>query len=217
MPGVHPERGGHCPGPFCVQRYFTCANKRRIAYAFPITRKVLSKYTLLIALPLALATSCGGSDGSDDETFSVAADTTMTTANISKPQFIARVNRICRQAWVTIVGNFSEYSSTQSPEYSTRKRFNEAVRLSLIAGITFHIFDNIYNLGAPEGEERTTEEIIGSMQYASESGEKNLVPLFSIAQVSELYSDYNQRARLYGLDDCLVDLAHLKKLSLSDV
>ena len=82
------------------------------------------------------------------------------------------------------------------------------------AVIDFHIFDSIRILGAPQGEEREIEEIIGPMQSAVERGQKKLVPVSSVAQVSTLFGEYNRRARQYGLDDCLVDESHLKKLEV---
>jgi hypothetical protein len=170
-----------------------------------------------VVTPAALA-GCGGDSGGASaeggHAYSVEADTTVTTANIAKARFIPRVNKICRQAWVVILSNFTEYSETQDPKLSKRARFAEAVQLSLMAGIDFHIFDLIYRLGAPPGEERETEKIIGSMQSAVEQGEKRLVPISSVAQVAALFGDYNQRARRYGLDDCLVDNARLRKLKL---
>jgi hypothetical protein len=144
----------------------------------------------------------------------VEASTTVTTANLTKAQFIPRVNKICRQAWVIILDNFTQFSSGQDPNVSEKKRFAEAVQLSLLAGIDFHIFDEIYDLGAPRGEEREIEEMIGSMQSAVERGQKRLVPISSVQQVSKLFDDYNKRARQYGLDDCLVDEAQLGELKL---
>jgi hypothetical protein len=158
---------------------------------------------------IAMSVGCGGDA---EQTYSVMADTTVTTASFPEPQLIPRINKICRQAWGVILDNFVEYSSTQNPTEPAKKRFTEAVRLSLLAGIDFHIFDEIYRLGAPRGTKRDVEEIIGSMQSAVERGQKNLAPVSSVAQVSALFGYYNQRARRYGLGDCLVDEAHLHRL-----
>lgn len=136
-----------------------------------------------------------------------------TAANLEQAQFFAKTDKICRQAWVIVLDNFAEYSSWQDPKVAKRKRFEEAVQLSLMAGIDFHIFDEIYNLGAPKGEERETEEIIGAMQSAVERGQKKLAPIASVAQITELFGDYNRRASQYGLsDECLVDEAHLQPI-----
>jgi hypothetical protein len=136
----------------------------------------------------------------------------MAATDITQPQFILRVSKICRRAWVTILDNFAKYSSWQDPKVSKRKRFEEAVQLSLMAGIDFHIFDQIRNLGAPKGDEREIEEIIGPMQSAVEREQKKLVPISSVAQVSAPFDGFNQRASEYGIDDCRVNENRLKKI-----
>jgi len=161
-----------------------------------------------LVLP-ALLTGCGSSGPS---TYSVEADTTVTVAKIPTASYVPRINRICRKAWGVILANFAKYSRGQDPRAPRRERFAEAVRLSLAAGIVFHIFDEIYDLGAPFGRARDVEGIIGTMQSASERAEKGLAPVSDVAKVTELYDEYNQRAHRYGLDECLVDEARLRPL-----
>lgn len=168
----------------------------------------------MIALA-AMVVGCGG-DSEDasaggEETFKVYASTTVTTAGISKAQFVPRVNKICREAWKIIVDNFHVYSSTQDPTLSKRERTREAIQLSLLAGLDFHIFDEIRILGAPRGEETTIEEMIGSFQASVEKGQQNPTA-DSLKQVPARFADYNQRAGQYGLNDCLVDPAHLGRI-----
>ncbi|HMJ72192.1 MAG TPA: hypothetical protein VK471_02380 [Solirubrobacterales bacterium] len=135
----------------------------------------------------------------------------MEAGKLPKAQFIARVNKTCREAWAIIFDNFAQYSSWQDERVSQRKRFSEAIRLSLMAGIDFHIFDNVRRLGAPKREESDIEDIVGPMQEAIERGQR-LGPLHSIAEVEALFSKYNERARRYGLDDCLVDAQRLRPI-----
>jgi hypothetical protein len=164
----------------------------------------------------AMVAGCGGDNGGASaetgaKTYSVEANTTVTTTSISKGRFISRVNQTCREAWVIILDNYRVHSSTQDPKLSKRERFAEAIRLSVLAGIDFHIFDNIRFLGAPRGEAREVEEIIGPMQFAVEQGQQG-VHVTSIARLSSLFTDFNQRAHQYGLDDCLVNASHLGKI-----
>jgi hypothetical protein len=169
---------------------------------------------------IAGTAGCGGESSSGDElsshsdTYDVEADTTMTTAaNLDQAEFLARTEEICRRAWKPILKNFAEYSSWQHRKMPERKRFVEAVQLTLLASIDFYIFDEIYNLGAPKGEERETEEIIGTMQSAVERGQKKLEPIASVAQIVNLFDEYNRRASRYGLsDECLVDEPHLRPI-----
>jgi hypothetical protein len=197
------------------------AMRARITYSFSITRASLSirpvstrAAAVAVSAALAAALIASGCGSSDSETYSVSADTVVTTATIAKAGYVPRINAICRKAWPVISENFALYSRTQSPGAPERKRFESPARESLIAGIVFYIFDGIYNLGAPKGEEREVEKVIGTMQSASERGQKRLAPVSSVSEVADLYGEYNQRARRYGLDECLVDEARLRKLKL---
>jgi hypothetical protein len=162
-----------------------------------------------------LASGCGGNDsngGASTQAYDPEASTTLTTAAIGKAQFVKRANELCRRAWVEIRENWDEYSSTQDPKLSEKKRFEEAVQLSLLAGLDFHIFDEIRSLGAPRGEEQAVEKIIGPFQIAVELGWKNRWHAHSVAEVTPNFQEYNERARSYGLDACLVDEAHIGPL-----
>ncbi|HET8863447.1 MAG TPA: hypothetical protein VFM94_09380 [Solirubrobacterales bacterium] len=169
-----------------------------------------------IAVALVALAGCGGdgeggSSGEEDQGFTVRASTTMTTGKLPKAKFVRQVNKICRESWVTIRENFIDYSGWGDQGTDERKRIEPVIRLSLMAGIDFHIFDNIHFLGAPKGEERDIEEIIGPLQEAVERGQR-LGPLHSFAEVEELFSDYNRQASRYGLEDCLVDRSELNKI-----
>jgi hypothetical protein len=141
----------------------------------------------------------------------VVADTTVAPASFPEAQLVPRINGICRKAWPIIIDNFTEYRSWQGQKESP-KLFTKVARLSLMAGIDFHIFDYVYNLGAPPSEQRKIEEIIGTMQSAVERGQKGLAPVSTVAQVDKLFSDYNRMAQRYGLGECLVDKARLGRL-----
>lgn len=169
--------------------------------------------SLLLALAVAIA-GCGGGSGGDDG-YEVKASTTMTVASppIAPPQFLRQMNRTCREAWNKVTENFSVYSSTQDSEVARRRRMAETIQLSLLAGLDFHIFDNFRIMGSPAGQEEAIEEIIGPFQKSVELGQIRL-RLFSIADVANHFREYNGLAAAYGLDDCLVDLPHLRRLRL---
>jgi hypothetical protein len=180
-----------------------------------ITKRLSIKSFFLVAVAAvatALVLGCGGDDGdaSDgDQTYDPEASTTVSTASITKAQFVKQVNKLCREAWVVVLDNWEVYTGTQDPKLNERKRFEEAVQLSLLAGVDFHIFDEIRQLGAPAGEERAIEEIIGPFQIAVELGWKNRWRAHSVVEIIPQFEDYNKRARRYGLDDCLVDETHI--------
>lgn len=182
-----------------------------------IVNKILTKSLLpLVTAAFVASGGCGGgTERNRDEGYQVAADTTITIASptITKAQFVARVNALCRKALAKVIDNFAIYSKTQDPQLSDAEKFADAAQLSVLAGIDFHIFDSIRRLGAPRGQVRAIEEIIGSMQFAVESGQRQNPPkLHSVADMAKLFGDYNKRASQYGLDECLVTAAHLGQI-----
>ena len=168
---------------------------------------------LLIVIAI-LGAGCGGDGGSAARPYRVVASTTMSAASppISKQRFDARVNRLCRSAWVTVAENFTDYSSWQEGPLSRRYLYEKTVQSSLLASIDFHIFDKIRDVGSPPGEERDIERIIGPMQRVVELGQIGRWRAHSAAQVAERFDLFNHRARRYGLVDCLVDRPRLRPL-----
>jgi hypothetical protein len=163
-----------------------------------------------------LAAGCGGegspAEGDPAASYDPEASTTMTVARplMTKAQFVARMSETCRKAWITVKDNWAEYTSTQDGKKGEVERFDEAVRTSLLSGIDFHIFDNFRILGAPPGEEEAIEAIIGPFQIAVELGWQARWHARTTADVVAQFQTYNERARAYGLDECLVDEAHLR-------
>jgi hypothetical protein len=151
---------------------------------------------------------CGGS-GNTARTYSVYASTVVTTTDIPEERFVPRINKTCRRGWVRALENFAEYRAGLARDPSESERLG-AVRIVLLTEIDIQIFDEIQRTGAPRGEEDELEEIIGPLQSAVERGQKRLAPISSVPQLLELFAEYNQRARRYGLDDCLVDETHLR-------
>jgi hypothetical protein len=173
-----------------------------------------------LALSLLLGGGCGGGESSTsgatgEPAFTVEAITTVTTGSTPmKAVFLARVNRICRRNWSEILENFAEYSSWQGKGLSEQQLFAKSVRDSYLAGVDFLIFDPIFRLGAPKGEEREVEDVIGAMQIAVEKGQR-VVSVPTTKKLEDLFADYNQAAREYGLVDCLVQAGHLPELPLA--
>lgn len=179
----------------------------------------LFKLILIIvacSLPLAIA-SAGCGDNEPADTYTPEASTTMTVAepSLTKAQFVRQVNKICRTAWVTVLDNWEVYTGAQEGGLSEQELFPEAVRLSLLAGLDFHIFDDIRQLGSPQGEEEETEAIIRPFQVAVELGWKERWEASSSADVVSQFDIFNERARAYGLDDCLITEARLRPIEPS--
>jgi hypothetical protein len=187
------------------------------------TRRARSGPALLAALAglaaagLAAGAGCGeNGSGADAGGYEVRASTTMTAATpqMTKAQFTRQVNQICREAWVTVRDNWAKYTSWQDEGEGKVQRFEDAVRSSLLAGIDFHIFDDIRNLGSPPGDEEQIEEVIGPFQAAVELGQQERWRARSADEIPSHFATYNRLARRYGLDDCLVDEPHLRGIEI---
>lgn len=171
----------------------------------------------VFVLALAAVAGCGGDTKEAPprptvQTYDPEASTEMTTASLTRAEFVRRMNGTCRRAWATVWDNWRVYSRTQDRKQSKRARTAEAIELSLLAGIDFHIFDNFRAIGAPPGDERRLEATIEPFQAAVELGWEKIEPVSTFAEVAELFGPYNKRALAYGLDDCVVDGPHLRKL-----
>lgn len=172
--------------------------------------KRLASSLLVVSLVMAFA-GCGSDGDSTDAGFRVQASTTVTTGSLGKPQFVHRVNQLCREGWVIILDNFTKYSSWQEGDGLTRQEiFAKSVKESFLAGFDFHVFDEIYRLGGPEGEEESVEDVIGALQLAVERGQRQL-RVTTPAQLDSLFADYNRRALEYGFVDCLVDAGRVRR------
>jgi hypothetical protein len=170
--------------------------------------------SLSVGITLGLAACGGSSDVAGKTAYDAEADTTMTTSSppLTKARFTQQINKRCRRVWIAILNNWAIYTRTQDAKLGEKARFAQAVQYSLLAGIDFHIFDGIYRLGAPPGDERTIERIIGPMQEAVELGWKGKWVASSAAQVAEHFRLFNERARQYGLDDCVATDSRLRPI-----
>jgi hypothetical protein len=165
---------------------------------------------LLIGIAiLTAAQGCGGGSSSTEKTFSVRAGTTVYHGNLSKPRFLAHINAVCRWAWGKIRRSFAEARLVRSPKQSEKAWHEEALRLIVVGGIDFHIFDAIRITGSPPGEEDKVEQILGPMQEAVEWAQR-VHHVHSVAELPKRFKVYNARAQHYGLDDCTVTTAHVK-------
>jgi hypothetical protein len=183
----------------------------------------LALLLLTLAVAAAILAGCGGDEADpasgtgagtytvDGETYTLRESTTMLTADITKAEFISRMNRLCREAWPRVAENLADFNQrTKNTGWSKQKRLVEAVHVPILTGITFHIFDGYRIFGAPKGQKRVLEEVIGPMRIAVETGERE--QLTSEKEVAALFTEYNQRARRYGLDQCIVTTARLPSL-----
>jgi hypothetical protein len=160
----------------------------------------------------ALASGCGDSGSATGGGYNPEASTTVSISGITKAQFVRRVNAVCRRAWIEVIGNWRDYLRSQQSETGGKPTLEEVVRLSLLGGIDFHIFDEILRVGAPIGQEDDIERIVGPFQIAVELGWKKRWRARSMDDVYAQFNEYNDGARRYGLRDCPVDESNLGSL-----
>jgi hypothetical protein len=176
---------------------------------------------LLAGLALiAIPAGCGSSTDATTtakQGYTVRALTTMETANppIDKREFVALTNRICHVGWKTVQRHFIEYWSWRKPPETRQERLEKSIRLSLFAGIDFHIFDQIQHMGAARGQTRQAEEVIGALQKSIELGQHGYWRAHVLTEVSPHFGDFNRRARQYGLEECPVNKDNLRPIEVA--
>jgi hypothetical protein len=129
---------------------------------------------------------------------------------LSKTRFVARVNRLCREAWPAIRRNLAAYRSSQNPRFSPQRRFRQAVGQSLVPEVKSRIFDPIMALGAPREGRPALEEVMRWLGEAIEIGQgaHGGFPITSPVVVWDLFDVYDPLAHRYGLGECPVNAAH---------
>ncbi len=163
----------------------------------------------LIGGALAIAVFAAGCGGDSAGAPSQGAATKRTTDSMTKAEFVAHFNHVCRRAWPEIRKNAAEYSRFQNPRLSEKKLFAKVVRYSFMAGFDFHIFNPMHELGTPAD---SSEHQGTTMNFAMKEAVERAIHrewVNSPAQLTALFADYNQAARRYGLDQCLVAGPHL--------
>jgi hypothetical protein len=163
---------------------------------------ILSVIASLVALALP---GCGAEDGAGAPGDGAGAP--VAARQLSKVQFLARINGSCRRAWPGIRRNIATYRSEQNSELTPR-RFEEMVSRSLAPDIKIHIFDQIQVLGAPRGDAPEIRRIMRWLGEAIEIGEDRSYPITDPVVLWDLFDMFNPLSRRYGLRDCLVNKAH---------
>lgn len=90
----------------------------------------------------------------------------------------------------------------EGSDLSRRRLLAGASKSFILPGIEFQ-FDDLLAMGGPDGEEGEVEEMLGAMQLAIETGQRQRV--FAAARLSKLFEDFNRLARRYGIGHCAVD------------
>jgi hypothetical protein len=128
----------------------------------------------------------------------------MTVGKFDEAEVLARADNMCTNRQTLIRNRFIAYKA-EHPGASRAKLISGASYSLILPGIQF-MFDDLHIMGAPEGDEEQIEGIIGTMQYAIETGQKRYPR--SARQLGHLFRNFNRLAVAYGFDQCTVDRAH---------
>jgi hypothetical protein len=167
---------------------------------------------IAIAAIVLLIAGCGG--GSDSGSTSAGESATsagsessqavqpVTTSSLSKPDFIAKADKICQREsehlLELIVNYIAEHKS--HPGQSEEEVAAEGVGKVLAPKFQAQI-DQIHELGAPAGDEKQVEALLKAMQHAVFALEKrNEIDLST--GVDREFQQAGELALDYGLETC---------------
>jgi hypothetical protein len=123
--------------------------------------------------------------------------------SLTKSEYLARANKICRVSTADMVKQFARYRRQQGSNQSQSEQFAYMARNVFLPHIQFW-FDDITYLGAPRGGNKSQLEIVlQELQVAVHVGEAQSIT--SARQLVDVLSTFNRAARRYGLDGCLLD------------
>ena len=139
----------------------------------------------LLAVTLAaglVAAGCGGSDDND----------TSTAASLTKPEWIAKADSICKQGAQEINQAASQQFGNQKP---TEDQVQQFTKSNLLPKIQSEV-DSIRALGAPSGDEHQVNKLLDTVQADIDKAKSaNTIE-------NSAFADGNALANQYGLKVC---------------
>jgi hypothetical protein len=143
---------------------------------------------LAVTAALALGVIAAGCGSSDDNSTS----TTATAAAISKADFLAKGNQICKQGNDEINAAGKKLGQSVS-----QQQFEDFASNTVVPSIQKQI-DGIKALGAPAGEEAQVNQLVSTAQADLDQLKADPSKL----QDDSLFKDANQKANAVGLTEC---------------
>jgi hypothetical protein len=147
--------------------------------------------TLLgVAAIMVVVVGCGGS----------SSDT--TTASLTKAQFIAQGNAICKKGSTKVEAEFEDFAKKNGIEGNKEPTTAEEVELAetILTPNVKSQSEELRALGAPSGDEDEITAMLDSLDQGVEEAEAD--PEGLIEGKSEPFKDASQKAQKYGLSAC---------------
>jgi hypothetical protein len=156
-----------------------------------LSKRFFVPFAAVLASALLVA-GCGSSDG----------DSTETTGALTKQQFIAKADAICKQGNVEIEEGFESFDAqngipkNQEPSKAQGKEIVETVIVPSIHSQA----EGIRALGFPSGDEGELSAMLDSLDEAVEEAAEDPESLFTAK--SDPFAKPNELAQEYGLETC---------------
>jgi hypothetical protein len=154
-----------------------------------LSKRFFVPFAVVLASALLVA-GCGGSDDDSTETA------------LTKQQFIAQADAICKQGNQEIeegFESFAEENDVPKNQEPSKAQGKELVETVLVPSIDSQSED-IRALGAPSGDEDEISAMLDSLDEAVEEAEEDPEALF--AAKSDPFGKPNELAQDYGLKVC---------------
>jgi hypothetical protein len=144
------------------------------------------KATILVAAAVALAGIAAGCGDDNNDSTTSAAET------ISKADFVAKANQICKQGNADI-----DQAGKQLPHNLNEAQLEDFASSTLVPKVQSQI-DGVKALGAPAGEEAQVNKLLATVQ--ADLDQLKADP--SKIKDDHLFDDSDQQAKALGLNEC---------------
>jgi hypothetical protein len=160
-----------------------------------LRNRALILFSLLAAGLALVVAGCGGDDETSTST-SIVGATGTGGVTLTKEEFLAQANSICKQGSKAIDQAAEGLFSGQQPTDAEIEQFAQI----LVPGIQAQI-DAVRALPAPEGDEETITTFLDESQSALDQVEAD-PPLLAASGDASPFTESNRLATEYGLTEC---------------
>lgn len=125
-----------------------------------------------------------------------------STSALTKAEFVEQANAICskgKEARLAADERATKQQPAQSGAAAQEKQLEELVRGELLP-ITRETFEEVSELGIPQGDEKAVEQILSSFDKGMKELDENPAKSFS----ENVFIGANERAQAYGLSACQI-------------
>lgn len=142
----------------------------------------------LLSITTGLAVFFAGCGGGQDRTVSISS--------LSKAEYVQRADAICAKGRARAL----RYQPSLGREGRTAEALHKAIEAIILPAIQ-EVVDDLYELGAPQGEKGHTEAFLAAFQQGVDDGENLEVPTFG--RLQRVLAPSGEKALKMGLQDCV--------------